>query len=154
MKPPYVLVALLFSGFARAALADMWSDNGSWVVSEPAAFACQHRETLSRLSEYARDNDHKAFERALDEHMADECALLRRGTRVLLLENLPRESLRRIQVIGEMRFLWLPLDMVHQELVTDQPAPRILRGSKRATTQPSSSGAAGSPNPSTAPSSR
>ena len=132
MKPPYVLVALLFSGFARPALADMWSDNGSWVVSEPAAFACQHREILSRLSKYARDNDHDAFERELAEHMADECALLRRGTRVLLLENLPRESLRRIRVIGELRFLWLPLDMVHQERVTDQPAPRILRGSKRA----------------------
>lgn len=110
-----LVIALIVAAFARAAIADVWRDNGAWEVRAPAGFGCEHRETLNPISEYARENDRDGFERALGEQMASgECTLLKGGTHVLLFENLPRDDLRRIRAIGDPRFLWLPFSSVHQ----------------------------------------
>jgi hypothetical protein len=110
-----VVLALALATFARTASADMWRDYGSWMVREPAAFGCEHRESLSPISEYARGNDRDGFERALREQMmTGECALLQGGAHVLIYENLPRDDLRRIREIGGSRYLWLPFNVVHQ----------------------------------------
>jgi hypothetical protein len=115
MKPALVVAMILVAASARTTSADMWRDYGSWTVREPTAFGCQHRESLSPLSEYARGNDHDGFERALREQMmSGECALLQGGAHVLIYENLPRDDLRRIRQIGDGRFLWLPFNVVHQ----------------------------------------
>jgi hypothetical protein len=91
------------------------ADYGAWIVREPAAFGCEHRESLRPISEYARSNDRDGFERALREQMmTGECALLQGGLHVLIYENLPRDDLRRIRAVGEMRYLWLPFNVVHQ----------------------------------------
>ena len=108
-------VAVIVAAFAQTAMADTWRNYGAWVVREPAAFGCQHRDSLSPLSEYARGNDHDGFERALREQLVTgECALLQGGAHVLIYQNLPRDDPRRIRKIGDGRFLWLPFKVVHQ----------------------------------------
>jgi hypothetical protein len=62
-------VAVIVAAFAQTAMADTWRNYGAWVVREPATFGCQHRDSLSPLSEYARGNDHDGFERALREQL-------------------------------------------------------------------------------------
>ena len=115
MKAVAVL-ALVFFTLAQAASGDEWHDYGAWMVREPAAFGCQHRESLGPLSEYARGNDHNGFERALrTQMMTGECAFLQGGAHVLIYENLPRDDLRKIRQIGDGRYLWLPFNVVHQD---------------------------------------
>ena len=110
-----VVASLIVAGFARSAAADMWRDYGSWIVRQSAAFGCQHRESLALLSQSARGNDQNGFERAMREQMiAGECEFLEGGTHVLIYENLPAADLRKIRVIGEYRFLWLPFNVVQQ----------------------------------------
>jgi hypothetical protein len=109
------VLALVLAALAQTAMADTWRDFGSWIVREPAAFGCQHRESLSPLSEYARSDDHNGFERAVRaQMMTGECAFLQGGAHVLIYENLPHDDLRKIQQIGDGRFLWLPFNVVHQ----------------------------------------
>ena len=111
-----ILVAVLvIAASLRSATADMWRDYGSWIVGQSAAFGCQHWESLAPLSHHARSDDHDGFERALREQMiAGECEFLEGGTHIFVYENFPAADLRKIRVIGEDRFLWLPFNVVKQ----------------------------------------